>query len=244
MSEAPPRPPLLRADRPRRLPDRSLRARIANRFRMLRGKRPLDVSRIGDAFTIGRYSYFKPQIEWQWGDTGHVSIGNFSCVAHDSIMMVGGTHPADWVSTFPLRVHFGEEAMFEDGMPATEGDIVIGNDAYVGRQARILPGVTVGDGAVVGAFAVVPKDVRPYAIVVGNPAREVRRRFDDATVERLLRIRWWDWPDEMIREAIPLLSSGRIDEFLERYDPDQSAEPEKPTVAQPASQHAAERGWL
>ena len=215
--------PLLRSDRPRRLPDRSLRARLANRLRRLRGLRPLDRDRTGDAFSIGRYSYFKPIIEWQWGDTGHCSIGNFSCVAHDVILMLGGTHSADWVSTFPFRVHFGVDGMFEDGMPAAAGDITIGNDVYVGRQARILPGVTVGDGAIVGAFTVVPKDVRPYAIVVGNPAREVRRRFPDDVVERLLRIRWWDWPDEKLREAIPLLSSNNMDEFLRRYDPDGEA---------------------
>ena len=226
---------LPRPDRPRRLPDRSLRARIANRFRALRGLRPLDRDRIGEGFTIGRYSYFKPTIEWQWGDTGHVSIGNFSCVAHDVITMVGGAHPSDWVSTFPLRVHFDKEGMFEDGMPAPEGDITIGNDVYVGRQARILPGVTIGDGALVAAYTVVAKDVRPYAIVVGNPGREIRRRFDDETIERLLRIRWWDWPDERIEEAIPLLSSNRIGEFLDRYDPGGSG------GGDPAGVRAAER---
>lgn len=79
----------------------------------------------------------------------------------------------------------------------------------------ILPGVTIGDGAVVGARAVVTRDVRPYAVVVGNPAVEVKRRFDDATVDRLLEIKWWEWPESLVRSAVPLLSSSDLSSFLE-----------------------------
>jgi acetyltransferase-like isoleucine patch superfamily enzyme len=206
--------------RPPRLPDRGLGARLRNRFRLARGKRPLDLDRTGEAVTMGRHSYFKPTIEWQWGDTGHVTIGSFCSIVHDSVMMLGGIHPSEWVSTFPFRVVMGiEERMFTDGMPYSRGDIVIGNDVHIGREARVLSGVDIGDGAVVAAYSVVTKDVRPYAIVGGNPAREIKRRFTDEQVERLLRIRWWEWPDEKIVENVDLLSSERIEEFLDRFDP-------------------------
>ena len=81
----------------------------------------------------------------------------------------------------------------------------------------ILSGVTIGDGAVVGAAAVVSRDVRPYAITVGNPAREVRRRFPDTIVEALLRIRWWDWPDDFIADRIDELNRGSVEEFVVRH---------------------------
>ena len=92
-----------------------------------------------------------------------------------------------------------------------KGDIVIGNDVWIGFEAVVLAGVHIGDGAIIGARAVVTKDVPPYTIVGGVPAREIRRRFDADTVERLLRLRWWDWPIEKIREKIPSISSGELD---------------------------------
>jgi chloramphenicol O-acetyltransferase type B len=82
----------------------------------------------------------------------------------------------------------------------------------------VLPGARIGDGAVVGARTVVAKDVRPYAIVVGSPAREVRRRFDDDQVEALLRIRWWDWSDDVVRDRVGQLSSGDVDGFIAAHD--------------------------
>jgi acetyltransferase-like isoleucine patch superfamily enzyme len=205
--------------RPRRMPDRTFAGRLRHRYRLLRGRPKMDRDEIGAGLTMGRHSYFQPQIEWQWGDTGRVSVGNFSSIAHDSLMMVGAVHPTSFVSTFALRAQFGLPGAFEDGMPEPTADIVIGNDVYIGRQARVLGGVEIGDGAVVAAFAVVAKDVRPYAIVVGNPGREIRRRFTDEQVERLLRIKWWDWPDEKIVEAAPALNGGPIEEFLDRHDP-------------------------
>jgi hypothetical protein len=133
-------------------------------------------------------------------------------------LMIGGSHQIHWVNTFAFRGRFGLDGAFTDGCPESNGDIVIGNDVYVGREARILPGVRIGDGTVVGAHAVVARDVRPYAVVVGNPAREIKRRFTDEQVDRLLRVRWWDWPDEQVFAAVPLLSSGDIETFLDRYE--------------------------
>ena len=91
-----------------------------------------------------------------------------------------------------------------------KGDITLGNDVWIGYEAVILAGVTIGDGAIIGARAVVTRDVPPYAIVGGVPARLIRRRFDEATIESLLALQWWDWEPERIRRALPVLQAGDI----------------------------------
>ena len=94
-----------------------------------------------------------------------------------------------------------------------KGDIVIGNDVWIGYEAVVMAGVYIGDGAIVAARAVVTKDVPPYTIVGGTPAREIRCRFDAQTIERLQVLRWWDWPEEKIRRNLPALTQGRIDDL-------------------------------
>ena len=94
-----------------------------------------------------------------------------------------------------------------------KGDIVIGNDVWIGYEAVILSEVTVGDGAIIGARAVVTKDVPPYAIVGGIPARYIRRRFDEKTVTKLMELKWWEWSDEKIKENLSAIQSGRINEL-------------------------------
>ena len=167
--------------------------------------------------TIGRHSYGTLTIHSGPGDRAPVSIGAFCSFAAGVELIPGGAHRIDWVSTYPFRVRWSMEGAGRDGHPAPGRGIVIGNDVWCGRGATILDGVTVGDGAVIGAYAVVTRDVRPYAFVGGNPAREIRCRFDDEQVEALLAIAWWDWPDDVIRERVPQLSSGDVDGFLRRY---------------------------
>lgn len=89
-----------------------------------------------------------------------------------------------------------------------KGDIIIGNDVWIGYEAVIMAGVTVGDGAIIGTRAVVTKDVPPYTIVGGVPAKPIRKRFDNETLDELLRIRWWDWPEEKIARNIKAIQSG------------------------------------
>ena len=158
--------------------------------------------------TVGAYSYyddrdgtrdfFDRNVCHHYDFTGdHLTIGPFCAIAYRAqIFMNGGTHAMDGFSTFPFNI-FGHG--WEDGFdPATwaatnRGDTVIGPDVWIGDDALILPGVTIGTGAIVAARAVVTRDVPPYAIVAGNPARVVRTRFEDAVVERLLAVAWWDW---------------------------------------------------
>jgi acetyltransferase-like isoleucine patch superfamily enzyme len=168
---------------------------------------------------IGRESYYAPRVRKYRGDTGRVVIGNFASVAPDADFYVGGLHRTEWVSQYGLRAMFGLPGAYEDGFPHGRGDIVVGSDTWITNGTTVMSGVTIGDGAVVGAKAVVAKDVRPYAIVVGNPAREIGRRFTDEQVEALLRIRWWEWPTEVVREHVDLLSNPDVDGFIARFDP-------------------------
>lgn len=202
------------------LPDRSLRSRLRVRLRWLLRLPLVDWYDVGDRLTMGRHSYHRPRVRWFYGDDAVVRVGNFSSIAEGAVIVLGGNHPIDWISTFPIRARFGLPGAYEDGSPRSKGDITIGSDVYIGLEARILSGVRIGDGAVIGAYSVIGKNVRPYAVVVGNPAREIRRRFTDDQVERLLRIAWWNWPDEQIVAAVDLLNADdTIEEFLDRYDP-------------------------
>ncbi len=168
---------------------------------------------------MGNMSYYAPNVVKFKGDTGRVIIGNFASVAPDADFYVGGLHRVEWVSLYGLRAMLELPGAHEDGFTHGRGDIVIGSDTWITNGCTVMSGVTIGDGAVVGTKAVVAKDVRPYAIVVGNPAKEIGRRFSDEQVEALLRIRWWDWPTELVKERVDALSSPDIDAFIAQFDP-------------------------
>ena len=163
----------------------------------------------------GRHSYGCIHVHWYSGSERKVIIGNFTSIARDVTVITGGTHPVDWVSTYPFRINWHLPGARGDGLPSTNGDVVIGSDVWIAEGATILSGVTIGDGAVVCARAVVVKDVPPYAIVGGVPSAVIRFRFPPATVEALLRIRWWEWGDEEIRKIVPLLSSPDMQNFFD-----------------------------
>jgi acetyltransferase-like isoleucine patch superfamily enzyme len=168
---------------------------------------------------MGNMSYYAPNVVKFKGDTGRVIIGNFASVAPDADFYVGGLHRVEWVSLYGLRAMLELPGAYEDGFTHGRGDIVIGSDTWITNGCTVMSGVTIGDGAVVGTKAVVAKDVRPYAIVVGNPAKEIGRRFSDEQVDALLRIRWWDWPTERVKEHVDALSSPDIDAFIAQFDP-------------------------
>ena len=127
-------------------------------------------------------------------------IGRFCAIAaRVQIIMNGANHPLGGFSTYPFTI-FGEgwEDPDVDWAAGSRGDTLIGNDVWIGTEAVIMPGVTIGDGAIIGARAVAASDVPPYGIAVGNPARTIKRRFDEASVARLLDIAWWNWPADKI----------------------------------------------
>lgn len=131
-----------------------------------------------------------------------LTIGKFCSIAHGaSFVLNGGNHFADRLSTFPFPI-FGEAFGAPDPGPwPNKGGITIGHDVWIGWDATILPGVTVGDGAIIAAKAVVASDVPPYAIVAGNPAKVVKYRLPEADIARMLELAWWDWPVEQIAAA-------------------------------------------
>jgi serine acetyltransferase len=103
------------------------------------------------------------------------------------------------------------------GHPECKGDIIIGNDVWIGAKSTIMSGVKIGDGAVIGSGSVVAKDVPPYAIVVGNPAKVIKYRFDEQQIENLLEIAWWNWPEHKIKEEAMLLWSKDINYFIDKH---------------------------
>lgn len=164
-------------------------------------------------YQIGKWTYGNPKIR-SWGEGATLQIGAFCSIAEGVKIFLGGEHRIEWVTTFPFSVLW-ESARDIKGHPKTKGDVIIGNDVWLGAEAVILSGVSIGDGAVVGARSVVTGDIPPYGIVAGNPARMVKKRFDDQTIARLLHIRWWDWEDSRIQKALPLLLNADIRMFLE-----------------------------
>lgn len=170
-------------------------------------------------FQIGDYTYGKPHVLTDEGSDTKLVIGKFCSIAYGVVIFLGTNHRIDWISTYPfpspvkaVRNAWPEGAGI-GGFPSTKGDVTIGNDVWIGFEATIMSGVTIGDGAVVGAKSVVAADVPPYAIVVGNPARVVRKRFDEAVIQKLLEMQWWNWPTEKIKKSVPLLCSNNVENF-------------------------------
>jgi virginiamycin A acetyltransferase len=166
-------------------------------------------------FSIGHASYGRPKV--RFAESGaKLAIGHFCSIADGVEILLGGNHRTDWVSTYPFpefRANWPMVAGRADHH-ASRGDVIIGHDVWLGSQAMILSGVTIGHGAVVGARAVVSRDVPPYAIVAGNPARVLRSRFSPDEVAALLETAWWDWPQEKIARHLPLIMAGDVTAFL------------------------------
>jgi len=169
----------------------------------------------GGRLSIGRYTYGAPKIRW-WGEPANLTIGKFCSIAESVEIFLGGNHRTDWVSTYPFPVQREwPDAKAIKGHPGTNGDVVIGNDVWLGAGCVILSGVTIGDGAVVGCRAVVTRNVPEYAIVAGNPAKLVRMRFAPDTIKRLVDCRWWDWEPSRISKHLRGLLSTDVEAFLE-----------------------------
>ncbi len=145
-------------------------------------------------------------------------IGKFCSIACGAkFLFTSANHSMKSLSDYPFPIFFEEWDLDPKQITSAwdnRGDIVIGSDVWIGYEAVILSGVTIGDGAIIGTRAVVTKDVPPYTIVGGVPARPIRRRFEDRTIERLMNLRWWDWPEERIRKNIAALQSGDIDALV------------------------------
>ncbi|MDT0202575.1 CatB-related O-acetyltransferase [Nocardioides sp. AE5] len=148
-----------------------------------------------------------------------IRIGKYCGFHYSTLMIPGGVHHADWVSTVHAHVEDGEW-VDTPGAIHSNGPIVIGNDVFTAYESIITSGVTIGDGAIVATRAVVVKDVEPYSIVGGNPAKHIRYRFDEPTREALLRIKWWDWSVEKVAAHKSVIHSSDVAGFVAAHDPD------------------------
>jgi chloramphenicol O-acetyltransferase type B len=186
---------------------------------------PLSEQVTNPHIVVGRYSYYSGYYHGHSFDdcaryllpdepeADKLIIGSFCSIATGATFMMHGNqgHRRDWISTFPFFYMNKDGAFGEPQDPLLPaGDTVVGSDVWIGTEAMIMSGVRIGHGAVIGSRAVVTRDVEPYTIVVGNPARPVRKRFSDEEITMLLEMAWWDWPLQRIREAMPFMCGSNI----------------------------------
>lgn len=146
-----------------------------------------------------------------------LKIGKFCSIACGAkFLFTSANHTMRSLSTYPFPIFYEEWGLDAKNICNAwdnKGDIVIGNDVWIGYEVVILSGVTIGDGAIIGSRAVVTKDVEPYSIVGGVPAKPIRKRFDDETIQKLENIRWWNWDEKQIRKSIQAIQTGNINEL-------------------------------
>jgi acetyltransferase-like isoleucine patch superfamily enzyme len=164
---------------------------------------------------IGRHTYGSPIIHSYRGNERKVVIGSYCSIGPNVTIITGGAHPTDWVSTYPFRAQWNLPGAYQDGMPVSRGDVVIGSDVWISSNIIILSGVTIGHGAVIAAGSLVTRDIPPYSIAGGVPARVLRHRFSAEQIAKLLEIQWWRWDEKKIERFVPLLSSNQIDDFIQ-----------------------------
>jgi virginiamycin A acetyltransferase len=157
---------------------------------------------------------FEKNVRYHFDFTGDkLKIGKFCMIASDvTFIMNGANHLTEGISSYPFAVFGGDWANAMDGKTyPNRGDIVVGNDVWLGYKSVVMSGVKIGDGAIIGAYSVVTKDVPPYAIVGGNPAKIIRKRFSDFDIERLLKLAWWDWDFDKISRNVQHLTGNDLD---------------------------------
>lgn len=148
----------------------------------------------------------------------HLKIGKFCSIACGAkFLFTSANHTMKSLSTYPFPIFFEEWGLDRKEITTAwdnKGDIVIGNDVWIGYEAVVMSGVTVGDGAIIGTRAVVTKDVAPYTIVGGVPARPIRKRFSDEVISKLSELQWWNWPEEKIQKNIGAIQSGDLSKLM------------------------------
>ena len=168
----------------------------------------------------GKHSYGIDNINIRsWGEGAHLFIGGFCSIAGNQTIFLGGNHRTDWTTTFPFGHIFNEafpagQINGRHGHPATKGHVIIENDIWIGEGCTIMSGIRIGSGSIVAAKSVVTKDVEPYTIIGGNPAKPIKQRFPQHIIQQLLEIRWWDRSDDDINKIVPLLQMPTNEEIL------------------------------
>lgn len=160
-------------------------------------------------YKIGSYTYGKPKI---YAHENSVEIGAYCSIADGVTIYSGAEHHHEWVSSYNFSAKFKCK-----NCETTKGNVIIGNDVWIADGVLILSGVKIGDGAVIAARAVVTKDIKPYEIVGGNPAKHIKFRFKEEQIKKLLSIQWWNWPIEKIENNFDLILNNNIDVFISKH---------------------------
>ena len=183
--------------------------------------------------SVGEFTYGSNNINIYYWDSGnykldgtpldekaYLQIGNYCSISGHILVYLGGNHHYEWASQYPFG-HVRQDVFkkhYAEGQPWTKGNVVIGNDVWIGTYVTIHSGVTIGDGAVIASNAVVTKDVEPYSIVGGNPAKHIKYRFDKKIVDRLLDYKWWELEPYIVDHISPLLCSKDFDNLFRVLD--------------------------
>jgi len=164
-------------------------------------------------YNVGEGTYGIPDVR-DWNEGSTLEIGSYCSISGNVRIYLGGQHRVDWVSQYPFPAYWPPVNHIEN-YGGTKGDVLIGSDVWICENAIILSGISIGHGAVIANSAVVTKDVQPYEIVGGNPAKHIRYRFEKEIREKLLATKWWDWPVDEVLRISAMLCSQRITIFLE-----------------------------
>ena len=205
-----------------RIPDKDQKFPLANYDRLCFLKNVIKNPNV----IIGDYTYyddfenvenFEKNIKYHFDFIGDkLIIGKFCMIASDvTFIMNGANHLTNSITSYPFAIfgHDWSDAMAGKSYP-TKGDTIIGNDVWIGYNSTIMPGVKIGDGAIIATNSIVTKDVEPYTVVGGNPAKEIKKRFTENEINKLLKIRWWNWSIEKITKNVKKLTDNNIDNLL------------------------------
>lgn len=162
---------------------------------------------------VGKHTYGHEGIKiHSFPNESKLEIGNFCSIGNRVEVYLGGNHRTDWFTTYPL--HRLNPALNKPDRVVSKGDVIIGSDVWIGNNVVIMSGVKIGHGAVIGANSVISKDVEPYSIIVGNPQKEVKKRFSSGIVEHLLVLKWWERDNDYVKSIADTLMSSNSEELL------------------------------